>query len=72
MKDRSNEIGSWWGNVVEGTRNLPIPVLRETLLLGEGVIGSIGSGISAIAIGAVDSGQLAGISAIAYFNVLTG
>ena len=68
MKDRSNEIGSWWGDVVEGT----IPVLRETLLLGEGVIESIGSGISAIAIGAVDLGQLAGISAIADFNVLTG
>ena len=47
-------------------------MLRETLLLGEGVIGSIGSGIATIAIGAVDLGQLAGISAIADFNVLTG
>ena len=68
-----NEIGSWWGDVVEGTGNLPIPQdLKDSLLFAEGFIGAAGSGISATAIGAVDLGQLVGISAIADFNVLTG
>ena len=73
LKDRSNEIGSWWGDVVEGTRNLPLPQgMKDTLLFAEGFIGAAGSGISATAIGAVDLGQLVGSSAIADFNVLTG
>ena len=41
-------------------------------MFAEGFIGAAGSGISATAIGAVDLGQLVGISAIADFNVLTG
>ena len=59
LKDRSNEIGSWWGDVVEGTRNLPIPQdLKDTLLFAEGFIGAAGNMVSETAIGAVDLTQI--------------
>ena len=73
MKDRSNESGSWWGDVVEGTRNLPIPQdLKDTLLFAEGFIGSAGSMVSDTAIGAVDLTQIIGIASIDGVNRLTG
>ena len=73
LKDRSNEIGSWWGDVVEGTRNLPIPQdLKDTLLFAEGFIGSAGSMVSETAIGAVDLTQIIGIASIDGVNRLTG
>ena len=73
LKDRSNEIGSWWGDVVEGTRNLPIPQdLKDTLLFAEGFIGAAGSMVSETAIGAVDLTQIIGIASIDGVNRLTG
>ncbi|WP_338062708.1 GH-E family nuclease [Streptococcus gordonii] len=73
LKDRSNGIGSWWGDVVEGTRNLPIPQdLKDTLLFAEGFIGSAGSMVSDTAIGAVDLTQIIGIASIDGVNRLTG
>ena len=73
MKDRSNESGSWWGDVVEGTRNLPIPQdLKDSLLFAEGFIGSAGSMVSDTAIGAVDLTQIIGIASIDGVNRLTG
>ncbi|MEZ7650579.1 DNA/RNA non-specific endonuclease, partial [Streptococcus sp. 27098_8_86] len=71
--DRSNGIGSWWGDVVEGTRNLPIPQdLKDTLLFAEGFIGAAGSMVSETAIGAVDLTQIIGIASIDGVNRLTG
>ena len=73
LKDRSNEIGSWWGDVVEGTRNLPIPQdLKDSLLFAEGFIGAAGSMVSETAIGAVDLTQIIGIASIDGVNHLTG
>ena len=73
MKDRSNESGSWWGDVVEGTRNLPIPQdLKDSLLFAEGFIGAAGSMVSETAIGAVDLTQIIGIASIDGVNRLTG
>ena len=73
LKDRSNEIGSWWSDVVEGTRNLPIPQdLKDTLLFAEGFIGAAGSMVSETAIGAVDLTQIIGIASIDGVNRLTG
>ena len=73
LKDRSNEIGSWWGDVVEGTRNLPLPQgMKDTLLFAEGFIGAAGSMVSETAIGAVDLTQIIGIASIDGVNRLTG
>ena len=73
MKDLSNELGSWWGDVVEGTRNLPIPQdLKDTLLFAEGFIGAAGIMVSETAIGAVDLTQIIGIASIDGVNRLTG
>ncbi|VTS70865.1 polymorphic toxin type 15 domain-containing protein [Streptococcus australis] len=72
LKDRSNEIGSWWGDVVEGTRNLPLPQgMKDTLLFAEGFIGAAGSMVSETAIGAVDLTQIIGIASIDGVNRLT-
>ena len=73
LKDRSNEIGSWWGDVVEGTRNLPLPQgIKDSLLFAEGFIGAAGSMVSETAIGAVDLTQIIGIASIDGVNRLTG
>ena len=74
LKDRSNEIASWWGDVVEGTRNLPVPPqdLKDSLLFAEGFIGAAGSMVSETAIGAVDLTQIIGIASIDGVNRLTG
>ena len=73
LKDRSNEIGSWWSDVVEGTRNLPLPQgIKDTLLFAEGFIGAAGSMVSETAIGAVDLTQIIGIASIDGVNRLTG
>ena len=73
LKDRSNEIGSWWGDVVEGTRNLPLPQgMKDILLFAEGFIGAAGSMVSETAIGAVDLTQIIGIASIDGVNRLTG
>ena len=73
LKDRSNEIGSWWGDVVEGTRNLPLPQgMKDTLLFAEGFIGAAGSMVSETAIGAVDLTQIIGIASIDGVNRLIG
>ena len=51
LKNMSESIGDWWGNVVEGTKNLSIPnVFKDILLFGEGFIGAAGSMVSSIAI----------------------
>ncbi|MGT2969219.1 T7SS effector LXG polymorphic toxin [Streptococcus azizii] len=73
LKDRSDEIGSWWGDVVEGTRNLSLPQgVKDTLLFTEGFIGAAGSMISETAIGVVDFKQLIDIATIDGVNRLTG
>lgn len=53
LQSMSDSIGGWWGNVVEGTKNLSIPQeFKDILLFGEGFIGGAGSMVSSIAIGA--------------------
>ena len=67
-----NKIGSWWGDLVEDTRNLPIPQdSKDSLLFVEGFIGVAGSMVSETAIGAVDLTQLIGITSIYGVNRLT-
>ena len=55
----SDTVGSWWEKVIEGTKGLPIPVVREALLTMEGVLLGAGKMVSTVAIGVVDLGQLA-------------
>lgn len=58
-----NEIGFWWGDVVEETRNLPLPQgMKDTLLFAEG------SMVSETAIGAVDLTQIIDIDRNANFR----
>ncbi|MEI5993946.1 T7SS effector LXG polymorphic toxin [Candidatus Enterococcus mansonii] len=53
LQNMSDNIGGWWGNVVEGTKNLSIPQkFKNELLLLEGFIGGAGKMVSSIAIGA--------------------
>ncbi|MFK4568349.1 T7SS effector LXG polymorphic toxin [Enterococcus sp. UD-01] len=51
LKNMSDSIGDWWGNVVEGTKNLSIPKgFKDILLFGEGFLGGAGEMVSSIAI----------------------
>lgn len=43
IKDTRNYLGDWWDGVKNATKNLDIPVLRETLLFAEGFIGGASS-----------------------------
>ncbi|MBO0468867.1 hypothetical protein JZO73_15300, partial [Enterococcus plantarum] len=53
LKNMSDSIGDWWGNVVEGTKNLSIPNdVKNRLLFVEGFIGGAGSMVSSVAISA--------------------
>ena len=55
LKNMSDNIGDWWGNVVEGTKNLSIPKgFKNILLFGEGFIGGAGELISSVAISGVE------------------
>ncbi|MFD2307369.1 T7SS effector LXG polymorphic toxin [Enterococcus termitis] len=51
LKNMSDSIGDWWGNVVEGTKNLSIPKgFKNILLFGEGFLGAAGDLVSSVAI----------------------
>lgn len=43
IKDARKGLGDWWEGVKNATKNLDIPVLRETLLFAEGFIGGASS-----------------------------
>ena len=43
IKDARKGLGDWWDGVINATKNLDIPVLRETLLFAEGFIGGASS-----------------------------
>ena len=58
LKNTSEGIGNWWNGVKQGTKDLDIPVLREVLLFGEGVLGAAGSLVSSVAIMASELNDL--------------
>jgi len=43
IKDARKGLGDWWDGVINATKNLDIPVVRETLLFAEGFIGGASS-----------------------------
>ena len=43
IKDARKGLGDWWEGVKNATKNLDIPVLRDTLLFAEGFIGGASS-----------------------------
>ncbi|WP_430602930.1 hypothetical protein IGJ02_000249 [Enterococcus sp. DIV0724b] len=52
LQNMSDSIGDWWGNVVQGTKNLSIPKgFKDILLFGEGFLGGAGEMVSSVAIG---------------------
>ena len=59
IKGAQKACGDWWDDVKAGTKNIKNPLLRETLLFGEGFVGAAGSFVSDTALMAVDLGQLA-------------
>ena len=48
IKDTRNYLGDWWESVKNATKDLDIPVLRETLLFAEGFIGGAANLVSDI------------------------
>lgn len=46
IKDTRNYLGDWWEGVKNATKDLDIPVLRETLLFAEGFIGGAANLVS--------------------------
>lgn len=53
LQNMSDSIGDWWGNVVEGTKNLSIPEgVKNILVFGEGFLSGVGKMVSTVAIGA--------------------
>ena len=59
VKETADSIGSWWAQVVKGTRGLPIPVVKEVALFSEGLVFKAGELLGSTAIGVLDLAQLA-------------
>ncbi|WP_151621595.1 T7SS effector LXG polymorphic toxin [Streptococcus intermedius] len=59
VKETTESIGSWWAQVVKGTRGLPIPVVKEVALFSEGLVFKAGELLGSTAIGVLDLAQLA-------------
>jgi len=59
VKETADSIGSWWAQVVKGTRGLPIPVIKEVALFSEGLVFKAGELLGSTAIGVLDLAQLA-------------
>ncbi|PZL75102.1 hypothetical protein CI088_05925 [Enterococcus plantarum] len=66
LRNFTDGIGSWWNGIVKGTKGLNTEgfLLLETgkgiLLVLESTIGFVGEGISSLAIGSIQVGQLLG------------
>ena len=58
IKEAKDNFGQWWDSVKEATKNIDIPVLRETLLVLEGVVGGLGGLIGDVAYLAAELDQL--------------
>ena len=57
IKEKQKGLGEWWDGVKNATKNLDIPVVRETLLFAEGVVGGLSSTVGDLAYLTVDFGQ---------------
>ncbi|EOL45075.1 T7SS effector LXG polymorphic toxin [Enterococcus caccae] len=78
LRNFSDGIGSWWNGIVKGTKGLNTEgfFLLETgkgiLLALESTVGFVGDGISSLAIGSVQVGQLLGGGIATGINNLRG
>ncbi|MGX7243925.1 T7SS effector LXG polymorphic toxin [Enterococcus quebecensis] len=78
LRNFSDGIGSWWGGIVKGTKGLNTEgfFLLETgkgiLLALESTVEFVGEGISSLAIGSVQVGQLLGGGVATGINNLRG
>ncbi|WP_438757897.1 hypothetical protein [Enterococcus sp. AZ126] len=78
LRNFSDGIGSWWNGIVKGTKGLNTEgfFLLETgkgiLLALESTVGFVGEGISSLAIGSVQVGQLLGGGLATGINNLRG
>ena len=72
LKDTREAIGNWWEDVKKATKDIDIPVVRETLLVVEGVVGGAGNLVGDVAYLAVDLIQFAEEARLVAIEKLTG
>ncbi|WP_238662904.1 MULTISPECIES: hypothetical protein [unclassified Streptococcus] len=72
IKDARKGLGDWWDGVINATKNLDIPVVRETLLFAEGFIGGASSLVGDLAYLYFDAHQFTQELFTVGFEKLTG